>query len=420
MNGPQPGDVVTVRIEKAVAGGRMLARADGAIVLVAGALPDELVEARVERSQRGTVWAEAVRVTEPSPHRIGAPNPCGGSVLAHANVEHQLMLKQGIVQDAFARIARMPIEAPRIVASPPDGYRMRARLHVEGGRIGFYLEGTHRLCDPGPTGQLLPETLAVLAAVADGLAAAPDAVTAIDVAENRDASERALHLVLRPGPDPSGLGALALVAGITGLSLSHAGSPRVRVLSGEARVTDRFSAGPRPWSLTRSTTTFFQGNRYLLQPLIDHVLAALGGTPVMDLYAGAGLFTVAAAAAGHAPVFAVEGDALAAADLRRNTAEWRGLVQARHEPVETHLTNRRTIRPGTLIVDPPRTGLSTAAQSGVAALRAPRIVYVSCDPPTLARDVKGLAAAGYQLRALTAFDLFPKTAHVECVAVLEL
>lgn len=405
----------------------MLARAEGAIVLVAGALPGELVEARVERSQRGTIWADAVRIVEPSLHRVGEPNPCGGCVLAHASYAHQLALKQGIVQDAFARIARLPVDLAAIVASPTQGYRMRARLHVAGGRIGFYLEGTHRLCPPGPTGQLLPETLTALDGVASLLADSPAAVTSLELAENRDASERAVHLELAPEADPSRLGAIASVPGITSLSLSHQRSPRVRVLSGEARVTDQFSAAEaqmnraasKAWSISRSTTAFFQGNRYLLEPLIDHVLSGLGTSPVMDLYAGAGLFAVAAAAHGHAPVIAVEGDALSAGDLRRNTKDWRGLIHARHESVESLLQNRRNIRPGTLIVDPPRTGLSTAALAGVTALRAPRIVYVSCDPPTLARDVKGLTAAGYRLRQLTSFDLFPNTAHVETVALLE-
>jgi 23S rRNA (uracil1939-C5)-methyltransferase len=427
VSAPGPGDRATVRIEKAVAGGRMLARAEGAILLVSGALPGELVEVRVERSQRGTIWAEAARIVEPSPHRVGEPNPCGGCVLAHASYAHQLTLKQGIVQDACARIARLPVELPAIVPSPPEGYRMRARLHVSGGRIGFYVEGTHRLCPPGPTGQLLPETLAAIDAVGTMLAALPDTVTSLELAENRDASERAIHLELAPEADPSRLGAIAGVPGITSLSLSHQRSPRIRVLSGEGRVTDRFSgadagkdgAGSKAWSVSRSTTGFFQGNRYLLEPLIEHVLAALGTGPIMDLYAGAGLFAIAAAARGHAPVIAVEGDALSAADLRRNTAEWRGLIQAKHEPVESHLQNKRTIRPGTLIVDPPRTGLSAAAQAGISALRPPRIVYVSCDAPTLARDVRALSGAGYQLRQLTTFDLFPNTAHVESVAVLE-
>jgi 23S rRNA (uracil1939-C5)-methyltransferase len=150
------------------------------------------------------------------------------------------------------------------------------------------------------------------------------------------------------------------------------------------------------------------------------VVGALLGGSVTDLYAGVGLFSVAAAAPRNVPVMAGEGDPIAAADLRRNTREWRGLAQARHEAVEPYLHGRRTIRPQTLVLDPPRTGLSTQALEGVVALRAPRVVYVSCDAPTMARDTRALVDAGYQLQQLTAFDLFPHTAHVETVGIFDL
>ena len=134
-----PPETLTLRIEKPVAGGRMLARVDGAVVLVAGALPGELVVARVERSGQGTRFARTERVLEPSPDRVGEPDPCGGCVLAHARYERQLAIKQQIVQDGFARLARQAIDPPAIFPSPTDGYRMRARLHVQDRRIGFFL-----------------------------------------------------------------------------------------------------------------------------------------------------------------------------------------------------------------------------------------------------------------------------------------
>jgi 23S rRNA (uracil1939-C5)-methyltransferase len=412
--------VLALRAEKAVAGGRMLARADGAVVLVEGALPGELVEARIERAQRGTFWARTERIVEASAHRVGEANACGGSVLAHARYDYQLELKQQIVQDAFARVARLGIDVPPMVASRPDGYRMRARLHARDGRIGFYLEGTHTLCAAASTRQLLPETLGVLDEVAGVLRDAPTEVIGLELAENREATERALHVELGRDADPSRLGALAALAGVTSVSLSHAQSPRVRILSGTATVTDHFAAGGQAWTVTRSTQAFFQGNRYLLDALTAHVIERLGPGAVVDLYAGAGLFAIAAAAQGRVPVVAVEGDAQSAADLRRNAEGWRGLLQARHESVEAYLQRHRAIRPQTLVLDPPRTGLSPRAAEGVAALRAPRVVYVSCDVPTLARDVRKLADAGYRLQELHAFDLFPDTAHVETVAVLEL
>jgi 23S rRNA (uracil1939-C5)-methyltransferase len=419
MSALVPGDALILRAEKAVAGGRMLARADGAVVLVAGALPGELVEARIERSQHGTLWARTEGVVEPSPDRVGEPIPCGGCVLAHARYERQLAIKQAIVQDGFARLARQAIDQPPIVPSPADGYRMRARLHVQDRRIGFFLEGTHTVCDAASTRQLLPATHAALDALIESLSDATDGVQALELAENREATERAVHLELAYDADASRLGSLE-VPGISSLSVSHAQSPRVRVVRGEGGVTDRFSRGERQWVVSRTTRAFFQGNRYLLDALVSHVLDRLGRGGITDLYAGAGLFAIAAAAHGLVPVTAVEADAVSAADLRRNSAAWRGLVQARHEPVEDYLHGRRVLRPQTLLLDPPRTGLSRRALAGVTALRAPRIVYVSCDVPTLARDTRALTEAGYRLSELTLFDLFPTTAHVETVAVLDL
>lgn len=143
-------DLISLRIEKPVAGGRMLARHDGAIVLVSGALPGELVEVEIVRSQRGTLWGDTRRVIEASPHRVAVEgdDACGGSVYAHAAYEHQRVLKSQVLSDAFARVGRMPLEqAITVRPSPVDGYRMRARLHARDGRLGFFREGTHELCE---------------------------------------------------------------------------------------------------------------------------------------------------------------------------------------------------------------------------------------------------------------------------------
>ena len=141
-------DLITLTVEKPVAGGRMLARHEGAVVLVGGALPGEVVEARVERVQRGTAWAQTTRVLTASAGRVGEPNLCGGCVLAHASYPLQLQLKQQIVVDAFRRVARMPLEGEvSVVASPAEGYRMRARLHVRG-RLTDYPQDVRRCAAP--------------------------------------------------------------------------------------------------------------------------------------------------------------------------------------------------------------------------------------------------------------------------------
>jgi len=179
-------------------------------------------------------------------------------------------------------------------------------------------------------------------------------------------------------------------------------------LWGSGLVTDLVSGA----TLSRHARSFFQGNRFLLQPLADHVLSHVTQGPVLDLYAGVGLFSLAAAHAGHGPVVAVEGDHFAASDLRRNAAA-RDDVGVRSEPVERYLP--AATKAATIIVDPPRTGLSKDALAGVVAVRAALLIYVSCDVATLARDARLLVDAGYRMTSVRAFDLFPNTAHVETV-----
>src|SRR5215218_8957550 len=189
------GQRLRLTVDRPAAGGRMIARHDGSIVFVAGAIPGEVVDAEIEKVQRGTIWAITRDVIEPSPDRLtGAPDgACGGSVFAHIGYERQRHIKAAIIEDAFRRIGRITLESPtEVTASPVDGYRMRARLHVRHGRIGFFREGTHSLCDAGPTRQLRQDSVAVIAALESSLASTDrDAVSGIELAENLDASERA-------------------------------------------------------------------------------------------------------------------------------------------------------------------------------------------------------------------------------------
>jgi len=391
----------------------MIARHEGAIVFVAGAIPGEVVEAEVEKVQRGTGWAITREIKDPSPDRLAdaRDGACGGSVLAHIRYERQLALKVAIIEDTLRRLGRITLEAPPgIVASPVDGYRMRARLHARRGRIGFFREGTHSLCDPAETRQLQPRTVDVLRALAASLATLPrETVAEIELSENVSASERALHLELAPDADPSRLAAITQVDGVTGVSCAPPESRRTMDLWGSTTVSDTVHGV----TLARRARAFFQGNRFLLGPLVDHVLAQIADGPLLDLYAGVGLFSVPAAAHGRGPVTAVEGDRFAAGDLRLNAAQ-RDDVEVRVDAVEDYLA-RPTTRPGSVIVDPPRTGLSTLALTGAIALRSPRLVYVSCDVATLARDARRLIEAGYRIVSVRAFDLFPNTAHVETV-----
>jgi 23S rRNA (uracil1939-C5)-methyltransferase len=152
---------------------------------------------------------------------------------------------------------------------------------------------------------------------------------------------------------------------------------------------------------------------------VDHVVGQIReGSSVLDLYAGTGLFALSAAVARGARVTAVETDPVAAADLDANLAGVDGALRAVHDPVEV-FTRVARVRPDLVIVDPPRTGMSREAMQGTLRLEPKRVIYVSCDVATLARDTRRLLDTGYAVASVHAFDLFPNTPHVETVAVFD-
>lgn len=417
---------VELHIEKPASGGRMIARHEGQVVLVRGAIPGERVVARVERAEKRMAYAVVRDVIEPSADRRPAfDDPlCGGALYSHIAYSRQLAIKSDVIRDAFARLGKHPIEQPITVASSPEeGYRMRARFHVQGGHAGFYREGTHQLCDAAATKQLGSSALdavRTLARVIQGTT--PGAVTEIAIAENLAATERAAHLELAPGArvSESDLERAREAAGLRGVSARDmtSGTP---IAAGSPLVVDPLAdltAGRVvTGALHRRAESFFQGNRFLLGSLVTSVVDAVPHDgEIVDLYAGVGLFSVTLAAMGRLEVTAVEGDRSSGADLRENAQPYGPGLAARVARVEDYLASRRK-PPSAIIVDPPRTGVSQPAVGALIRLAAPLVVYVSCDPPTLARDARRLLDAGYRLEGLRAFDLFPNTPHVEALAV---
>ena len=407
-----PGETLPIVIDKPAVGGRMIGRVEGQVILVSGAIPGERVRARVERVTRGVVYADAVAVDEPSADRRPPFTDlvCGGSLYAHIAYPRQLAIKAQVIHDAFARIARLELPASIAVAgSPEEGYRMRARLHVRGRRVGFFREGTHDVCDPRETRQLLPATCDVVERLSAALrSVGADAVREIELSENVDASQRAVHFDTAERVDGRILGKLAAIDGVTP----------------GPHVADTLRIGGREVVLRRHVHAFFQGNRYLLADLVGHVVerVPMGGA-LADLYAGVGLFAVAAAASRAASVVAVEGDPYAADDLLLNAAAAGGQIVVRKGAVEAFLSGVGRAMPehraGTVIVDPPRTGLSREALTAIVDFGAARLIYVSCDVATLARDARRIVDGGYAIRGADAFDLFPNTPHVETVVVFE-
>jgi 23S rRNA (uracil1939-C5)-methyltransferase len=419
-------DQLTLAIERPAAGGRMIARADGRIVLVSGGIPGERVRAAVEHVRGGVIYARAVTIEDASADRRPAmcDPACGGSTYAYIGYPRQLALKAEIVADAFKRIARLPLDAPVPVRpSPEEGYRMRARLHVRGAQIGFFREGSHELCDAAATRQLLPETFAAIRDGAARLRRSKRAAREIEVGENISGSARAVLVELapddRPTRDDDLLRAFESPA-MSGVVVRSGG--RTLLSRGSPYLTDVLALNVfgQTGSLTlrRHIASFFQGNRFLLLPLIETVVSLLPAGRLIDLYAGVGVFGLAFAALGRGDVIAVEGDRHGGDDLAHNAREFGARVQVHAAAVERHLAAQSMAAGTTVLVDPPRTGLSREVSAALAASGAPRIVYVSCDVATLARDARRLADAGYTLHHIEAFDLFPNTAHVETVAVL--
>jgi 23S rRNA (uracil1939-C5)-methyltransferase len=447
---------IELLIEKPVAGGRMLARRDGQIVLVAGTIPGERVRARIDRVGRGVAFASTLEVLEPAGTRRAPDGDplCGGNVYAHVRYEAQPDIKREVLRDALRHGGRIEWKGDLpITPSPEHGYRMRARLHVRGGRVGFFREGTHDLCDASCTGQLLPEAMqAITAFVAGTPKPWLDAIDAIELAENIAGDQRALHVlwsprVKPPRSMPPESWNVEHLPGVSAISVDHPLSGRARTISGAQSVSDpvsRLIDAPTDTSaaqaqadaqLHRHAASFFQANRYLLPKLVAAVARHVesngngGGNakakdaPIIDLYAGVGLFAVTLAARGHVEIVAIEGDPASAHDLKENAQPFGERVRVEHTSVEQFLTAHRASASAsahTLIVDPPRTGMSREALASILALRAPHVIYVSCDVATLARDLRRTLDSGYSLIHLEAFDLFPNTAHIESLAVLSL
>ena len=423
------GDRIELTVEKPAAGGRMLARHDGRIVFVHGAIPGERVRARIERVERQLAFAATVEILEASPDRREprVDLACGSSY-AHIQYARQLALKSAVIQETFARLGRIDLaDGVTVQPSPEHGYRLRARFHVRDPHraeklwFGFYREGTHELCDARATGHLLDESVsAVEAAVTAAVALAP--VSSVQLSETIAADQRALHFEAA-GDAVVSSRALesAMRAGqMRGCSASSSGRT---IAVGTPAVEDPLIVLTRGRAgsgmLQRHAASFFQANRFLVPDLVATIVDAVRPDgDVVDLYAGVGLFSVALAQSGRERITAVEGDRTSAADLAQNAAACGASVRVVASSVEDYLAGTRTAA-DTIIVDPPRTGISRAAMTAVVARGARRVIYVSCDPPTMARDARRLLDGGYRLEGLRAFDLFPNTPHVESVGIFD-
>jgi tRNA/tmRNA/rRNA uracil-C5-methylase (TrmA/RlmC/RlmD family) len=404
-----PARTVEATIERIVPGGVGLAHADGLTLFVSEAAPGDRALVRIDRIQGRSGFGTIEELLEPSPLRVVDPHqgPCGGCDFQHLTYETQLAAKVDIVRDCLRRIAGIepPDELP-IVPSPRQwGYRARAEWQYDGAvrLIGSYERGTHRICEGKECEVLRPELQAVL-----------------DDIRTR----------LQAGALPPGRTEIRAAVGDEGTTLFPP-------LTGEPERELSVAVGDERYRFDASC--FFQANLDVLPALVDETLryaeeaaaetlaasdTGADDPPVrlvaVDLYCGVGLFSLPLARR-FDRVYGVDAYSRAIQYARQN-AEDAGLTNTKFAnlPVEQWLAERaRGIGQVALaVIDPPRTGLDPASLQGLIRLEPMRIAYVSCDPATLARDLKQLGGHGYELQAITAIDMFPQTHHVEVVAHL--
>lgn len=436
-------------IEKLVYGGDGLARveqADGKrkTVFVPLVLPGERVEATVIEERPGFARAKLDAVLDPSAQRTQPPCPyfgaCGGCHYQHATYEEQLKLKEQILRETVARIAKIELPEIAVHASPRLHYRNRTRLKtaiVAGDAtkfaIGYYKLGSHeflpvRECPiSSPLINRAIEALWELSVVHD----LPKGVGEIELFAD-DADEKLLiELLVTADAQQTATGLFAeeierAIPGVVGVAavpyrrnadetvaapeLNGVLEQRGNALTGRDYLDYRIGE----FGYRVSAGSFFQTNRHLTSTLIEAVRAGAKGKLAIDLYAGAGLFTLPLAKS-FERVVAVEPAPSSFADLKSNAPRNAKVVESKTEAFLEHTRQKIDF----VVVDPPRAGLGKRVVSGLTKLGPKSLTYVSCDPSTLARDLPGLAAAGFRITEAHLFDLFPQTFHIETMLRME-
>jgi len=377
---------VIVEIERVAHGGVCVAHApDGRVVFVRHALPGEQVRIAVTEERSSYLRADAVEILRASPARVAPPCPyagpgrCGGCDWQHASLDEQRRLKAAVVREQLQRLAGLEIDV-EVEPVPGDrdglGWRTRLRLAVgPDGRAGLHRHRSHEI-EP-----------------------IDDCLIAVRAADIPDVVSRRWPDGAEVNVDVSSAGERALSTGTPGRT-----------------VTER--AAGREWQVP--VGGFWQvhpGAADVLVATVREMLVPRADETLLDLYAGVGLFAGALAPSVRSAI-AVESDRRAARAAAANLADL--AVTVAHARVDAWLRGGHDGSPVDLVVlDPPRKGAGRDVVTRVAALRPRAIAYVACEPSALARDLATFAGLGYALSTLRAFDLFPMTAHVECVALLE-
>ena len=421
-----------LKIEKLVYGGDGLARlpgderGPGKTVFVPFVLEDELVEVLPIEQKPGFTRAQLERVVQPSPLRVEPPCPyfqnCGGCHYQHTGYQHQLEMKASILRETLKRTAKMDLQCQlQIHSAGPWNYRNRTRLKVQsepGFSLGYYKHRSHELLPVRECPISSPLiNQAIRALMASGHEDKVAALREVEFFADSGDTSLLLEAYCELGTSATEAqtvadflrSALPEVRGVIAFeqSAKQLSEPRQVAAAGEPDL--RYEAAG--YSFRVSAGSFFQVNRFLIDQLASIVSGGASGALAVDLYAGVGLFSVCLARS-FAQVIAVEPSQTSYRDLRHNAPQE---VKAVRATTEQYLAKVSGIRPDLVVADPPRGGLGENVIRNLAKLDSPRITYVSCDPSTLARDLRILQTSGYHIREAHLVDLFPQTYHLESV-----
>jgi 23S rRNA (uracil1939-C5)-methyltransferase len=395
------------QVEKWIHGGAGLGRWEERVVMLPYVLPGETVRARVVREHAGFLEARPLEIVEPSPQRIQPTCPyfgtCGGCSYQHAAYEFQLELKAAILAETVRRVGKLePPSQIRVISGPAWEYRNRVRIRVAGRALGFRETGSHRLCAIERCPVAAPAINEALAAVSEMQRDRrfPDFVRGLELFSNET---EVLLSVVETQPE-------------------HRRVARrffewaAEKIPGAADQTLDYQAAGEVFRVSRAA--FFQVNRFLVDALVSCALEDALGETAVDLYAGTGLFALPLARR-FTKVTAVESFHVAVSDLEFSAARAGLRVEAVCAGAEPYLDSLQRA-PDLVLADPPRAGLGKFIVTHLLRLKPGRLILVSCDPATLARDLAQLLGGGYQLNELAMIDLFPQTPHLESVARLSL
>ena len=386
------GDLIEVTIEKVAHGGHFIARHEGAVIFVRHAIPGERCTIEVTSTGSSFNRADVVEVHEQSEHRVEAPCQyahragCGGCDFQHINPAYQRQLKADVIKEQFSRIAKLPVEVEVEEVSKSTHWRTRAIATTNrNGKLGFYKSRSHTV---------VPVT---------------DCLICVETMELKSLAASHLKGDMRVEVSASNTGERTIALAPT------RGEEKARISEGPVVLHENVLGKV----LEVSQASFWQSNEKAPEVLTQTVLdfAQLeDGEHVLDLYGGVGLFTSAIVdvigATGHVDL--IEGSKVATADASRNFANYPNVTIATGDVAK--LLPRITAA-DVVVLDPPRDGAGKEAIAHIARLSPRSIVYVACDPAALARDTAYLADHSYSLVKLRAFDLFPMTHHIECVAL---